>query len=123
MIGVITLGIMYTVLTFAYQGAVKPAALQANGDNALAYIVKSVATREKNNSMTSAVPSRRSCEPRTGSAMPSTMRAARCGRTGSRSCRETTPSFVMTSGAAAYPTGRRPLRPSAIPGDPKAHRK
>jgi amino acid transporter len=42
-IGVITLGIMYTVLTFAYQGAVKPAALQAHGENALAYITKQIA--------------------------------------------------------------------------------
>jgi amino acid transporter len=42
-IGVITLGVMYTLLTFAYQGAVKPGALQAHGDNALAYIAKQLA--------------------------------------------------------------------------------
>jgi amino acid transporter len=42
-IGVITLGVMYSFLTFAYQGAVKPDALQANGDNALAYIAKELA--------------------------------------------------------------------------------
>lgn len=40
---VVMLGIMYSVLTFAYQGAVKADQLQANGDNALSYIAKSIA--------------------------------------------------------------------------------
>ena len=42
-VSVVTLGIMYSVLTFAYQGAVKGKALQDHGENALAYIAKSLA--------------------------------------------------------------------------------
>jgi amino acid transporter len=42
-VGVITLGIMYAFLTFAFEGGVSKKALAANGDDALAYIVRSVA--------------------------------------------------------------------------------
>lgn len=42
-ISVATLGVMYTVLTFAYQGAVKNGPLQANGSNALAYVADQLA--------------------------------------------------------------------------------
>lgn len=42
MIGVTLLAFMYSFLVFAFQGAVKPAALQAHGADALAYIVKSI---------------------------------------------------------------------------------
>jgi amino acid transporter len=42
-IGVVTLGIMYAFFTFAFEGGVTKKALAAHGDDALAYIVKSVA--------------------------------------------------------------------------------
>jgi amino acid transporter len=42
-VGVITLGVMYTFFTFAFQGGVTQKALAANGADALAYIVRSVA--------------------------------------------------------------------------------
>ncbi len=42
-ISVVTLGIMYAMLTFAYEGAVKSKPLQDHGDNALAYIAKTLA--------------------------------------------------------------------------------
>lgn len=42
-LSVLVLAIMYAFLTFAYQGAVKPAALQANGADALSYIVGQIA--------------------------------------------------------------------------------
>jgi amino acid transporter len=42
-VGVVTLGIMYAFYTFAFQGGVTQKALANNGDDALAYIVKSVA--------------------------------------------------------------------------------
>jgi amino acid transporter len=42
-VGVVTLGVMYAFYTFAFEGGVTQKALQANGDDALAYIVKSVA--------------------------------------------------------------------------------
>jgi amino acid transporter len=42
-VGVVTLGIMYAFYTFAFQGGVTQKALAANGADALAYIVRSVA--------------------------------------------------------------------------------
>jgi amino acid transporter len=42
-VGVVTLGIMYAFYTFAFQGGVTQKALAANGADALAYIVHSVA--------------------------------------------------------------------------------
>ena len=42
-VGVVTLGIMYAFYTFAFQGGVTQKALAANGSDALAYIVQSVA--------------------------------------------------------------------------------
>jgi amino acid transporter len=42
-VGVITLGVMYAFFTFAFQGGVTQKALAANGADALAYIVRSVA--------------------------------------------------------------------------------
>jgi amino acid transporter len=42
-VGVVTLGIMYSYYTFAYQCGVTQKALAANGSDALAYIVHSVA--------------------------------------------------------------------------------
>jgi amino acid transporter len=54
-VGVITLGVMYAFFTFAFEGGVTQKALQANGDNALAYIVKSVAGSPWDKVMTLAV--------------------------------------------------------------------
>jgi amino acid transporter len=42
-VGVITLGFMYAFFTFAFQGGVSRSALSQHGDNALAYIARSVA--------------------------------------------------------------------------------
>jgi amino acid transporter len=42
-IGVITLGIMYAFFTFAFEGGVSKKAMAAHGDDALAYIARSVA--------------------------------------------------------------------------------
>src|SRR6202035_1329314 len=42
-VGVITLGVMYAFYTFAFEGGVSQKALAANGADALAYIVHSVA--------------------------------------------------------------------------------
>jgi amino acid transporter len=42
-VGVITLGVMYAFYTFAFEGGVSQKALAANGADALAYIVRSVA--------------------------------------------------------------------------------
>ena len=57
---------------------------------------------------------RHCCEPRIGSVMSNTTRAARSGRTGWRNCRETTLISDMTSVAADCPTGRRHPRPSRL---------
>jgi amino acid transporter len=54
-VGVVTLGVMYAFFTFAFEGGVTQKALQANGDNALAYIVKSVAGSPWDKVMTLAV--------------------------------------------------------------------
>ena len=42
LISVATLTFMYAFFTFAYQGAIKRAALEAHGENALAYILKQI---------------------------------------------------------------------------------